>query len=144
MTIADQVRARFPEIRRLAWRGAIVGAIVGALTVASARVDSSNVDLLGQSATRWCVFFVFCGFSAGAIAGSLRPLADSRIGAAVVGIMAAIPGSVAADVFIYPGSPADPVNVISSAIVGVVIGAMLGLMLRRASVRRSVRGPSDK
>jgi hypothetical protein len=125
----------------------IVGAVFAFLQVAgSLGASDSPPDLQHVSLTRWVLFLTLGSTAAGAIAGLLRPLANRASGAALVGIVAAIPMSVAADIFIFPASPGSPENLIESAFSCVVLGTFCGISMRWAYRRyrpRRKNGTTD-
>jgi hypothetical protein len=100
------LRARLPDILLIAKAGMIVGAGFAVWQVAAShRASDSPPNLQRVSPARWALLFTLGGVAAGASTGLLRSLANHATDAALVGVAAAIPINVAADIFIFPVRP---------------------------------------
>jgi hypothetical protein len=125
----------------------IVGAVFALWQVAASLWGrAAPPDLQHVSLAFWSLFYTLGATAAGAIAGLLRPLANRASGAALVGVVAAIPMSVTADIFIFPASPGSPENLIESAFSCVLLGTFCGISIRWAYRRyrpRRKNGTTD-
>lgn len=118
-------------LRNVAW-GIAWGAVFALAYSGLAVILTATSQLRGPEDPRlldMIVAYVFGGIAGGAIVGLLRPLANSRVGAAVVGLLVAVPVVLGTGVALYGLPPWERHEAIGLVITAILLGPAGGVIL---------------